>query len=435
MGEFVVLEHSEQDQATIKALYRAIDENRVDWVREKLGQHANLVNAVLPSNGWLGGSVSAGHVEMTQMLIRIGCDVNESDSFGSLLELAVSTDRPKIVQLLMEHGAQFDPDDRPTLLACRNDNAVELLQLLKDHGVKLNASFENQDTGEEVSALSLAMESDRRDVVDFLSAQGCQLSTRQMEIVTASAAESAAGDSSTVEEAKSKKHASRKVRTPRKRRSSELDAEMLYLVSIEDEKEADSFTLHMSNVDKGDADYLRHAAKHLQSLSDEQYMTGPAVLLLSMAKSSYVLSGKDLYWCVEWTPGLVIVRVSPEKPLAWVGLAAQGAGSPNLGLTGLGSVVDDSTSREIGCENERDRLGNPQYNLIFDCYDAQQDTEFRESEFVVADVEVRENFQNALSQLDRLADTMETRFGESVTEWFEDGKQNLKKWLAGGVSL
>ena len=79
-------------------------------------------------------------------------------------------------------------------------------------------------------------------------------------------------------------------------------------------------TLYTAPVPASDAAYLREAATHLRPLSDEQYMTGPACILRTPAKFSYVLDDQDLYWCVEWDPGLLVIRMSPDIELQWVAL-------------------------------------------------------------------------------------------------------------------
>jgi hypothetical protein len=45
-------------------------------------------------------------------------------------------------------------------------------------------------------------------------------------------------------------------------------------------------TLHTGPVPDSDAAYLRLAAKHLKPLSDEDYMSGPAGILHTLAKYS-----------------------------------------------------------------------------------------------------------------------------------------------------
>src|SRR5262245_54611119 len=93
-------------------------------------------------------------------------------------------------------------------------------------------------------------------------------------------------------------------------------------------EDSDDPTLHMGPVPDSDATYLRRAAAHLNPLSDEQYMTGPAVILHTLAKYSYVLDGNELFWCIEWDPGLIIVKMVPNAEMEWVALSSP---IPNFG--------------------------------------------------------------------------------------------------------
>jgi hypothetical protein len=51
-------------------------------------------------------------------------------------------------------------------------------------------------------------------------------------------------------------------------------------------------------------------------------MTGRAAVLRTMAKYSYVLDGKELYWCIDSTPGLVMVKMAPDTDMQRVALCS-----------------------------------------------------------------------------------------------------------------
>lgn len=181
--------------------------------------------------------------------------------------------------------------------------------------------------------------------------------------------------------------------------------------------------LHTGPVPAPDAEYLRKAAAHLKPLSDEQYMTGPACILHTLAKFSYVLDGEDLYWLVEWAPGLLVVKMSPDRELQWVALRSP---VPNFG--GREPLPDDS--------DEYDEDNNPQYNLIFTPWDAQFDQQDREwAAFVPANNDVQTRFENALARVNALGTTIETRYAGDSDGWFTRCKQNLRQWCDEGVRL
>jgi hypothetical protein len=183
--------------------------------------------------------------------------------------------------------------------------------------------------------------------------------------------------------------------------------------------------LHTGPVPATDAAYLRQAAAHLKPLSDEQYMTGPACILSTPARYSYVLDGQDLYWCVEWGPGLLVVRMSPDRELQWIALRSP---VPNFG--GREPLPED------GDPDDYEEDDNPQYNLIFRPWDAQFDEQKREwGAFVPANDDVRTRFENALAPVSALEGAMETRRAREGDGWFIRCKQNLEQWCGEGVRL
>jgi hypothetical protein len=187
----------------------------------------------------------------------------------------------------------------------------------------------------------------------------------------------------------------------------------------------DDRTLHTGPVPDNDAAYLRQAATHLMPLSDEDYMTGPAGILHTMAKYSYVLDDQDLYWCIEWPPGLLVIRMVPHKELRWVAIRSP---VPNFG--GREPLPED------GDPNEYDDDHNPQYNLIFTPWDAQHDKQDREwGTFVPADTEVQTRFEDALAHVNALGGVMKSRYADDKEAWLDRCKQNLEKWCGEGVRL
>lgn len=82
-------------------------------------------------------------------------------------------------------------------------------------------------------------------------------------------------------------------------------------------------------LEDGDLRYLTtHIIPNLRPLSSDEYIHGPAVLLYTVARYSYVLYQSDVYWCAEWEPGLIVVRFTPDGPMAWAALRSP---IPNFG--------------------------------------------------------------------------------------------------------
>lgn len=139
---------------------------------------------------------------------------------------------------------------------------------------------------------------------------------------------------------------------------------MKYVVFISEQSCPDG--LYTGSVAPQDADYfIRGVIPHLQSLSDKEYLDGPAAILKTGARYSYILSGEDIYWCVEWEPGLVVVKFSPDTSMAWAALRSP---VPNFG--GRLSLEVDTAQYD---EDEE----NYQYNLVFRSWDAQFDEDYR----------------------------------------------------------
>ena len=96
---------------------------------------------------------------------------------------------------------------------------------------------------------------------------------------------------------------------------------MQYILFVDegaDRAEADKPTWWARTVPPGEEAYLRALVfPTMRLLSPEDYRSGPATMRNTAARWSYVLDGSVVYWCVEWEPGLVVVRFTPDGSLAW----------------------------------------------------------------------------------------------------------------------
>lgn len=186
--------------------------------------------------------------------------------------------------------------------------------------------------------------------------------------------------------------------------------------------DGDTPELHSGPVDEDDAAYLRRVAAELKPLSEDEYVNGPAAILSTLAKSSYVLDGTTLYWCAEWEPGFVVVSFVPGGQMSWVAVR-----SPVPGFGGREETDADWDAYDEDAEN-------PQYNLIFPPWDAQFDADDRESGgFVPADDDVRSRFEAALARANELTTIVEERAKDEG--WSERCQQNLATWCGEGLRL
>ena len=168
-------------------------------------------------------------------------------------------------------------------------------------------------------------------------------------------------------------------------------------------------------VDEAEAHYLRETVlPRMRPLSDEEYESGPAAILHTMARFSYVLEKGDIYWCVEWQPGLLVLRFTPDGAMSWAALD-----SPNPEFGG-----PDATPEEIAAYDED--AENPQYNLVFEAWDAQFE-EDRQIEWEEADPRTRRRFKQALAHVNAPGEKLQTRYADKADyeRWLERCKTSM----------
>jgi hypothetical protein len=137
--------------------------------------------------------------------------------------------------------------------------------------------------------------------------------------------------------------------------------------------------------------YLRETViLALHPISDAEYLSGAAGILGTLARWSYVLDGAQVLWCIEWPPGLLVVRFSSDGSIELASLR-----SPNPQFGGR-----EATPEEIEAFDED--AEDPQYNLVFDAWDAQIDPVLRDGWEPLSNAE-RARFEAALAHAQVLA--------------------------------
>jgi len=197
---------------------------------------------------------------------------------------------------------------------------------------------------------------------------------------------------------------------------------MNYIIFVE--KDDESMMFH-APVPEENAAYLRdRVAPTLRPLRDEAYMLGPAVILKTLARYSYVLDEHDLYWCAEWDPGLLVVRFSPNHSMAWTAIR-----SPVPAFGGRTPKQEDLDSYD-------ETAVNHQYRLVFDPWDAQLDERIREwRSFKPVDEEARRAYRAAIDHVNSLGDIMELKYSNDATKWVETCIANISDWAGSGHRL
>jgi hypothetical protein len=197
-----------------------------------------------------------------------------------------------------------------------------------------------------------------------------------------------------------------------------------YVIFVEDDGDG---VMQTAPLAPGDADYfLGGILPALNPLSDDEYMNGPAALLHTLAKSSYVLHATSVYWCVEWSPGLVVVRFSPDGTMAWAAFR-----SPNPRFGGREPL-------EIDLRDYDEDDTNHQYNLVFDAWDSQFEDDMRQFHgFEPAAAKTVEVYEAAFRHANALGERLQTQYpnGPKFDRWLSQCKLNISQQAGEGIRL
>lgn len=180
---------------------------------------------------------------------------------------------------------------------------------------------------------------------------------------------------------------------------------MVYFIITEENGKEAALTLPL---EQEEITYMRKTViPALKPLSKDDYINGPAGILGSEAPYSYVLDGNYVYWCVEWEPGLLVIRFSADGKMHWAGFK-----SPDPGFAGRTGTLAEWEAFD---ENARDM----QYELVYQAWDAQYDDSDR-SEWSAATRQLRRTFEAAIEHVNKWHDELETSFGDDadkLDEW------------------
>lgn len=141
-------------------------------------------------------------------------------------------------------------------------------------------------------------------------------------------------------------------------------------------------------------DYLQEVVvPALQPLSVEDYANGPAAILQIEARWSYILDGRVAYWCIEWPPGLLVLRFAAATPMQWAAI-----------------TVAPTTAAPAAYDESADE---PSYRLIYEAWDAQFEGGVRDG-WREAPEAVVEDFELALERVRQIEDELEARYGDDT---------------------
>jgi hypothetical protein len=158
------------------------------------------------------------------------------------------------------------------------------------------------------------------------------------------------------------------------------------------------------------ANYLRkEVLPRLKPLSKEDYLYGPAAILGAEPAFSYVVEGSNVYWCVEWDPGLLVIRFDDKGKMAYAALPA------------INPLFGNRTATLAELKEYEERDHDPQVELVYQGYDAQFEDGDRTG-WVIAGRPFRRTFETAIEHVNQLYDQLEEGFG--------DDEAKVKAWQA-----
>lgn len=129
-------------------LYEAIENGRIDYVRDRISSDTSLINAVNESGGTLLHSAcQQGQAEIAALLIDAGANPDLADNQGmTALRWAINSQHFETAMLLLDRGAETD-DKHPAYgsimnhafsTTCQRNGSTALVEMLIDRGLPLD---------------------------------------------------------------------------------------------------------------------------------------------------------------------------------------------------------------------------------------------------------------------------------------------------------
>lgn len=154
-----------------RAMRSAIQGGEIEKVREMVNSDNELLHTMTAFGSWLHVAATEGNVEIMDLLIEAGIDVNtQGGTFkGGSLNLAASAGHIDAVKCLLSHGADLDVSDstKNPLFAAVYGGHVDVAKLLLDSGIDPKVSYSGPHVTN-MDAKAFAEERGQQNMVAFL---------------------------------------------------------------------------------------------------------------------------------------------------------------------------------------------------------------------------------------------------------------------------
>lgn len=166
------------DDPILQDIWQAVRDSDVVKVRALFEAHSNFLDSKYGSDTWLTAAVRSNSIDMVEMLLDLGCDIELPASQrldNTPLISAITQNNQEIAKALLHRGADVTKG-RPVITAItgQKKNSLEFIKLLEQYGADIHKVFPFGE-GDKINALKAAITWGKQDVVDYLKSKGAVL--------------------------------------------------------------------------------------------------------------------------------------------------------------------------------------------------------------------------------------------------------------------
>jgi ankyrin repeat protein len=155
----------------LKAAYDAIRNSDLDTLTGLLNSKPEIVRAMTPFGPLLHVAARDGREKMIDLLIERGADLEaRGGTFGgTALNMAASSAQFDAARLLLRLGAEMDVSEpeRNPLFGAIYSGSLEIVKLLVEHGVDITVAYTGNSM-KNMDASAFALEREQGKIVQFL---------------------------------------------------------------------------------------------------------------------------------------------------------------------------------------------------------------------------------------------------------------------------